>query len=352
MKKIVFSLFIGLNLAVWAAATAANPIIDFGIFNNPANSNKLEIRLKTTQTVVNGSYSAGVFTVRYPSSYNVNLAVNSSTYGYGLPVIGQQGGYNYFTVSFAQTFTVNWTAGQEYVVAVLQHSNNGVGNGVFELVTNNAYTIANNCDFYQELNGSSAERSFYQTTTSAPLPVNLLRFDARAQADQTVWLDWKSAAEINLQKYQVEHSGDGLQFKPVGQVAAKGGANTEHSYYFTHPFPVSGNNYYRLKMMDYDGTFTYSHIVIVTFQGSASPFSVWPNPTAGPTSLISRDLEKYDADLFYQVTDANGKLLLENKLVQERTDLNLGDYPPGNYFLNVRTSRVQIQQFKLVVTPQ
>jgi hypothetical protein len=352
MNKIRLFLLACLS-TLFISSVAAQPyIIDFGIFNSPLNSNRLEVRLKTTQTVTNGAYSAGIFTVRYLSTYGVNLSMVSSPYSYGFPTTYTDGTYNYVSFSFVQSFTVNWTAGTEYLVAILEHSNNGVGNGDFELITNVPATDLANGNFYQELNGNESQNTFYQSTTSSPLPVSLLHFNAKLQENKTVQLDWRSEAEKNLLAYEVEHSANGHDFSKIGQVAAKGSPVTQASYEFTHNDPQAGSNYYRLRMSDRWGKTEYSPVRIIRMEVAIPAFQVLPNPTSGPISLIVNQLEQFKDDLYYQVTDVNGKLLLENRLIDSKTAMDFSNYPSGAYYLNVRTEREQLHQFKLVVTPK
>lgn len=168
MKKNLLWIFI-----VCTHTLTAQQILDIGIFNNPVNSDKLEVRIKPTQTVSNGSYTAGVFTVRFLSSYGVTLtapaALNNPLFRYAIANQGTDGTYSYYSLSFVSPFTVNWTSGTEYPIAILQiNAGCGSGNGVFEII-NNAWTLTNNGNVYQELNGNEAQNLIYQPTTTAPL---------------------------------------------------------------------------------------------------------------------------------------------------------------------------------------
>ena len=173
MKKKLLWIFI-----LCAQALSAQQILDIGIFNNPLASNKLELRIKPTQTVTNGAYTAGVFTVRFLSSYGVTLtapaALNNPLFRYALANQGTDGTYSYYSFSFVSPFTVNWNIGTEYPIAVIQiNAGCGSGNGVFEII-NNAWTAANNGNVYQELNGTEAQNIIYQPTTTAPLGVGMI----------------------------------------------------------------------------------------------------------------------------------------------------------------------------------
>jgi len=85
----------------------------------------------------------------------------------------------------------------------------------------------------------------------------------------------------------VEHSTDGRIFTQVGNVKAQGNSDISHDYSYVHTTPVNGLNYYRLKMVDQDGSFKYSVIRTVRFGDlSSGTISVAPNPTTGRTRII------------------------------------------------------------------
>lgn len=83
-----------------------------------------------------------------------------------------------------------------------------------------------------------------------------------ALADKKAYLTWSTANEENLSHYVVERSRNGWDFVPIANITAK---NLPFAYYnFTDPDDVSGEHYYRLKMMQPDNLFKYSSIVLVS----------------------------------------------------------------------------------------
>lgn len=199
MKKLLLQLLILFPLAL-----SAQEILDVGIFNDPAGSDKLQVRLKPTETVTNGNHTAGVFTVRFLSTYGVTLTaptpLNNPLFRYGLANQGTDGTYNYYSFSFVSPFTVNWTAGVEYPIAILQiNAGCGNGNGTFEVI-NNTWTNDNNGDVYLELNGIESQNIIYQATASAPLGVGMLDTippTITCPANQTVVTDLNACRHIH-----------------------------------------------------------------------------------------------------------------------------------------------------------
>jgi hypothetical protein len=150
----------------FAQSLAAQAYIDMTMQNIPVNSNKLEVRLRTTDLVTNGLYSSGVFTVRYPTALGGTLSVFSQVYNYtiaGMPA--NSGGFTYYRFQFATNYTVNWNACEEYIAVTLQYSG-GPANGAFELITGVPWTNQNNGEYYQELDGQERQGVFYNYKTS------------------------------------------------------------------------------------------------------------------------------------------------------------------------------------------
>ena len=110
-----------------------------------------------------------------------------------------------------------------------------------------------------------------------PLPVVLLEFNA-AYYDNEVMLNWISASEENAQVYAIERmSGNGF-WQEIGRVNAIGNSQSLQMYAFTDAQPVSGENNYRLRMVDIDLSFRYSEVVSVSVQAQANRFNLYPVP--------------------------------------------------------------------------
>lgn len=117
------------------------------------------------------------------------------------------------------------------------------------------------------------------TTTCTSLPVSLTDFRAYKK-DNGVVLTWTTATEQNNKGFEVERSADGTNWKMIGSVnsqAINGNSNTTLEYSYTDKLPVTGNNFYRLKQIDLDGSAEYSMAQLVTWSKEHN-ISVYPNP--------------------------------------------------------------------------
>jgi FG-GAP repeat/Secretion system C-terminal sorting domain len=121
------------------------------------------------------------------------------------------------------------------------------------------------------------------------LPITLLDFTGQAQGTESL-LKWSTAQEENSDYFSVERSRDGQNFTAIGQVSAASNSDQTTNYSFTDPSPVTGNNYYRLNMVNRDGTSAYSGVVVVNFNPSAQVVVVYPNPAHGSFQLLFRNM--------------------------------------------------------------
>jgi hypothetical protein len=103
----------------------------------------------------------------------------------------------------------------------------------------------------------------------------LLEFNARP-AGREVLLAWQTSREINTASFQVQRSSDGLHWDSMGTVAAKG----DGVYQVYDNSPLRDMNYYRLKMIDHDGRYTYSPVRQVRMGDNGAGFVIIPNPAS------------------------------------------------------------------------
>ncbi|SDF71433.1 Por secretion system C-terminal sorting domain-containing protein [Dyadobacter soli] len=129
---------------------------------------------------------------------------------------------------------------------------------------------------YVDQAGVQSPPTTYQISWGKPLPVTLISFDAKA-VEQTAVLTWATTEETNSDRFEIQRSFNGKKWETIGSVDAQGESAATVQYSFKDTKPANGDNYYRLKMIDHDLTFTYSGIRSATFDGKLS-LVVYPNP--------------------------------------------------------------------------
>ncbi|HCY75281.1 MAG TPA: hypothetical protein DHV28_05125 [Ignavibacteriales bacterium] len=174
------------------------------------------------------------------------------------------------------------------------------------------------------------------------IPVELESFIATAD-DQKINLNWVTATELNNSGFEIEKSTDNLIWNKIGFVNGKG-TTTEKSYYsFNDNNPTDGKSYYRLKQIDYDGTFTYSSIVAINF-GIPVNFSLeqnYPNPF-NPATIIKYNIPE-ESTVQLKIVNIVGEvvteLMNENQSAGNHSKLfNASNLSSGIYFAVLNAS--------------
>ncbi len=181
-----------------------------------------------------------------------------------------------------------------------------------------------------------SQTSAMPLSVGVPLPITLLSFTGRLQADNTVLLDWATTNETNNRYFSVERSPDGTGFDSIGTVPGAGTTNLQQNYSFTDAAPLSGMNYYRLKQVDVDGHSTYSPIVGVKVQASLA-FSVVPNPVHDMLTInMGAVLQEKGV---FRVIGMDGRIVLTaNATTDNVQQLVVSGLVPGVYILQYLTT--------------
>lgn len=138
----------------------------------------------------------------------------------------------------------------------------------------------------------------------AVLPINLLSFTVNKSGSKAN-LNWKITGNSTPQSFDVMKSSDGVNFSKIGTVQ---GLTAKLSYDFTDNNLLAGNNYYRLKMLDIDGTISYSNI-IVAMNGTSGTLitSMMPTMVIDRARLNISSVSKGNMQLV--ITDINGRII-------------------------------------------
>ncbi|SEJ26056.1 hypothetical protein SAMN04487995_3820 [Dyadobacter koreensis] len=159
--------------------------------------------------------------------------------------------------------------------------------------------------------GSIAASTLALISEEPPLPVTLTEFNA-VKYEQSALLSWKTTMETNSDRFEIERSINGKQWLKLGSVPSQGENNGTQRYSFTDSLPVigaqsHGENLYRIKMIDSDGTFAYSRIQSLIF-GTDSKVSIYPNPiTIGEN--INLLIDDISTVLNIKIYDSTGTLV-------------------------------------------
>jgi hypothetical protein len=122
------------------------------------------------------------------------------------------------------------------------------------------------------------------------LPVGLTEFSGEYnEVTRSNKLHWVTESETNNDYFIVERSGNGGHFTAIADIDGAGNTSTETNYTYYDPVEVSGTYYYRLKQVDFDGSYTYSNVISIENGMADSHFfgSIFPNPAKTSFTLTT-----------------------------------------------------------------
>ena len=325
---------IGASLTVNGTITLTNGIADLGANN------------LTTAAVAGGNANsfintngAGVLTVKNVGSASTIIPVGYTTYS---PIIlSNSGTSDDFSVNVApgticNAATLNsvnrvWTiseaiAGGSNASIGLQWSpylegasfvrNNSAAvhcsSGAIDLKGTIGTPAVSDTFLIQTISGISNFSPFGVTSDATILPARGLTLSWKKLSNSNLLL-WKTLGEFNTVSYEVERSTSSNNFKAIGKVAAKPGNNiVENTYQFEDLQPLSGVNYYRLRVLDNNSSVQYSPVVAIRSESNQTNFQVYPNPINGKT--INVTIEAKEASIYQiGIYSVQGQLLLQEK---------------------------------------
>jgi hypothetical protein len=177
---------------------------------------------------------------------------------------------------------------------------------------------------------SQGNGTLYQVVDPTLLPVVLSSFAANRVASGNE-LRWTVASAQNLARFTVEYSVNSSNFSDVGVVAVSRGAGVGQVYSFKHTASANSTAYYRLRMIDTDGRFSYS--ATVRLEGEKGSLSIFPTIVRNRKIYVRSDepLQKI------QLLNSNGSVVLEKTLsaVPGQITVVLPQLSPGVYLVRV-----------------
>ena len=151
------------------------------------------------------------------------------------------------------------------------------------------------------------------TSALITLPVEFISFTGQLLPDETVRLQWEAITDQQHDYFEMEKSADGTNFISIGR------GPSSAPYWGIDTAPFIGNNFYRIKQMDKDGTITYSNTINVYYDPGSFYVSVYPNPV---DDILNVKINFAKADQYIiSITDLAGRKVHEEKIIATGTEL-------------------------------
>lgn len=190
-------------------------------------------------------------------------------------------------------------------------------------------------------------------SSNAPLPVSVIEFEGKPNQDNTNSLYWEVVKEDNIDYYEIERTTDLDQYVILGQVSAMADEGGRYNYDFIDINP-STDNYYRLKIVDINGSFVY-HNNIVRVKKDQLELTIpklYPNPARSeiyiqlPNSVYNEAVDIYILDMQGRIVQSKNFILNNG---QQELGINIERLLPGQYFMKYRREEnIDINNLKFI----
>lgn len=173
------------------------------------------------------------------------------------------------------------------------------------------------------------------------LPVTFMGISA-AKENSGTSIKWDVADEIDVQRYDVERSYDGINFSRVGSVSA----NKKPAYNYVDATPSAGTVYYRVKNVDIDGRFKYSSIARLSGKSSSIVLKAFPLPARDQLTVQH---DKMNGGMLTLAT-ADGRTVRQQVISSGtiQTQVALNGLTAGLYILRVDDGNGNVESMKVV----
>lgn len=240
---------------------------------------------------------------------SVNTTYNASTdWNSKGTQLGSSGYYCIYNGTGATATVTGLNAGTSYTVQVFEY-NGSAGSEVYltSTASNNPNTQA----------------------TLGTLPVIWGGFSVKMQ-NAAVLLQWNVIQETDINYYTVQHSTDARTWTNLAQIAANGDAGRPKEYSWLHTATTDGNNFYRIALLESNGTIRYSGIEMIATKTTVKTGLV--NTLVNDHLLLI--LDKAEA---VRIFNARGQLMMTQEGRKGLNDFTISHFTPGVYYVQTRS---------------
>lgn len=167
--------------------------------------------------------------------------------------------------------------------------------------------------------------------TISPLKGTVLHCDNK--------LTWETYKEEDGAYFELETSANGKDFQSLFKFELMGAG---HQYSYTDEDNLKRQSFYRLKLVDLDGSYSYS-ITVQLFNNCKQAITIYPTPTAGSITVKGANVGQS-----YTITNTAGQVLMQGVAISEQFDLDVSSYTTGIYFVQVIDGKDLIISKKLI----
>lgn len=309
----------------WIAASTGSRVFDIA-----TSTGSKQVTINFTTAPTSGGSITTAFSATDPGSAGLPLTEGSVTYtnasalGFWTVTVGDGFAGGVYNASFRGT-GFNDVSG----IANLALGKRSNSSDNWALVGTLVATTGTNGDFVISRTGLSGFSDFGVMNAAQPLAVKLLSFNGYNAGTINV-LAWETGSEKDFDHFELQRSADASTFMTIAKI--EGGSNKGSKYQYEDKAALTGKNFYRLNMVDKNGTLTTSKVIELNVKAVKS-FTVvaHPNPVK---QLLQVDIAgNMDSNPNIQVFDMVGKLIRTIKPVANTTYIDMSNLSNGFYII-------------------
>jgi len=168
------------------------------------------------------------------------------------------------------------------------------------------------------------------------LPLELISFTGTA-TDNANKIQWTTANEINSSYFELLRSSSTTNFNSIVRINNLGNIGTRETYNYLDKMPIPGRNFYRLKIVDADGSISYSSIISITTGKGNQQLAVYPNPVTN--GVLNLQLPN---TAVLEIFNSMGVLVHSNSLKAGMHQLAISHLAKGIYFIRANNEKLKI----------
>lgn len=187
------------------------------------------------------------------------------------------------------------------------------------------------------------------TLNTGTLPVEWISFTAEEINYQEVKLEWVTGAELNNDRFEIEKQLKHGEFQKIGEVASPGNSVNPRVYQYFDNTPMTSKVFYRIKQVDFDGTFEYSTTVEVNFDFNGNDaYTVYPTPAEKEITIEA--LNETQLSHEFWIVDLQGKEISKGEIEAGASyqKVDISELSVGNYFIKIKSPKEEIFHLKFV----
>ena len=182
------------------------------------------------------------------------------------------------------------------------------------------------------------------TTALITLPTRFINLTGQLKPNNTIKLNWETAADSDHDYFVIEKSSDGISFSETGRTAGQ-----QLSFIDINPF--NGNNYYRVKAVDRNGQFSYSRVINISYKPVELLMTFYPNPVSNELNLRVKTFNPDNITIC--ITDITGQIFYNQRVfaneINRDIKINTGSWPAKLYIIKAVNSKNEVLATEKVV---